>query len=494
MQLSARIAALDGIDEASVVMATEGNLALLREARLLDGPIDASPSDLLVVVQGKADDALQAALDETERVLSSATEVDVSGGPQAIVPRSIQMGQSAQSDANLALISTPGEYATAEALKALRLGLNVMLFSDNISVADEVLLKDEADQRGLLVMGPDCGTAIVDGIPLAFANAVRRGPVGVIGASGTGIQQVTSLVDQYGLGVSHALGTGGRDLKAEVGGASMLRAIDELADDPGTQVIVLVSKPPARDVVNKVLQRARSTGKPVIACFLGAQAGEIEGSNVFAADTLEDAAMKAVAAVGSERIEATSSGLPEFSTPVFASGQRFVRGLYSGGTFCYEATLLLSRSLPDVYSNTPVERATALEDVWQSHGHTLIDLGGDEFTRGRPHPMIDHRLRNERMVREAADPTVALILLDIVLGFGAHPDPAAEMLPAIRDARNTAQREGRQIAFVGFICGTERDPQCLARQSAALQEAGVILAGSNAQAVRTAAAMVSAHV
>jgi len=494
MQLSARIAALDGIGEASVVMATEGNLALLREASLLDGPIDASPSDLLVVVQGEEDAALQMALDETERALSSTAEPAEGGGPQLIAPRSIQMALATQTGANLALISTPGEYAAAEALKALRLGLNVMLFSDNVSVADEVMLKREADQRGLLVMGPDCGTAIVGGIPLAFANAVQRGPIGVIGASGTGIQQVTSLVDQYGLGVSHALGTGGRDLKAEVGGASMLRGIDELAADPDTRVIVLVSKPPAREVVDNVLERARGAGKPVIACFLGAQAKDIEGGNVVAADTLEDAAVMAVAAARGKRIEAATADLPEFEAPVFAPGQRFVRGLYSGGTFCYEATLLLSRSLPDVHSNTPVDRAAALEDVWESRGHTLVDLGDDEFTRGRPHPMIDHRLRNERIVREAADPDVALILLDVVLGYGANPDPAAEMLPAIEEARAVVAREGRQIAFVGFICGTERDPQGLSRQTAALNEAGVVLAGSNAQAAYTAAAIVSNYV
>ncbi len=492
MQLSARIAALEGIQQASVVMATEGNFALLREAGLLDGQIDASPSDLLVIVQGEADAARQAALDETERALSSSAAPAV-GGPQAIAPRTIQMGLSEKPGANLALISTPGEYAAAEALKALRLGLNVMLFSDNVSVADEVLLKHEAAQRGLLVMGPDCGTAIVAGIPLAFANAVRRGPVGVIGASGTGIQQVTSLIDQYGLGVSHALGTGGRDLKSEIGGATMLRAIDELAADADTRVIVLVSKPPARDVVEKVLQRARDSGKPLIACFLGARAKDIEGGNVFAADTLEDAAAMAAAAARGERIKALEADLPEIVAPVFSAGQRFVRGLYSGGTFCYEATLLLSRSLPDVHSNTPVDRAVPLEDVWQSRGHTLIDLGDDEFTRGRPHPMIDHRLRNERIKREAADPEVALILLDVVLGYGAHADPAAEMLPAIRDARAAAESEGRQIAFVGFICGTERDPQGLARQDAALREAGVVLAASNAQAAYTAAAMVSAH-
>ena len=505
MQLSARIAKLEGVQQASVVMATEGNLTLLKEVGLLDGQVDASPSDLLVVVQGDEEAARQAALEELEYALSSVAEPATGSGPQAIVPRTIQMGLLEQPGANLALISTPGEYAAAEALKALRLGLNVMVFSDNVSVVDEVLLKQEAERRKLLVMGPDCGTAIVGGIPLAFANAVRRGNVGVIGASGTGIQQVTSLIDQYGLGVSHALGTGGRDLSSEIGGASMLRAIDELAADDGTRVIVLVSKPPARDVAEKVLKRARGAGKPVIACFLGVQTSDIEGGNVVAAATLEDAATMAAAVAQGEHAEASASDLPEFPdlpkfpdppkfvVPPFAPAQRYVRGVYSGGTFCYEATLLLSRSLSDVFSNTPVGRAAALENVWQSHGHTLLDLGGDEFTRGRPHPMIDHRLRNERILQEAADPEVALILLDVVLGYGANPDPATAMLPAISEAREIAERDGRQIAFVGFICGTERDPQGLARQTTALQESGVILTKSNAQAARTAAAIVSAH-
>ena len=492
MQLSARIAALPGVQQASLVMATPANVALLREAGLLEGEVVASPSDLLVVLRTESDEAARAALEEAERGLAGPSTRARSGGPQETAPRSIEMALTAQPEANLALISTPGEYAAAEALKALRLGLHVMLFSDNVAIEDEVLLKREAAQRGLLVMGPDCGTAIVGGVPLGFANAVRRGPIGVIGASGTGLQQVTSLIDQGGLGVSHAFGTGGRDLKAEVGGATMLRALDELAADEETRVIVLVSKPPERTVADKVLGRARATGKPVIACFLGARAADVQGG-VRAAATLEEAAAMALAAARGTSFGGIDQRLPECDVTGLKPGQRYVRGLYSGGTFCYEAALLLSQALQGVRSNTPVGAATALEDVWRSAGHTLVDLGDDEFTRGRPHPMIDHRLRNERMLREAADPEVAVILLDVVLGYGAHPDPAAEMLPAIRAAREAAQRGGRSIAFLGFVCGTERDPQGLARQAAALRAAGVILAASNAQAARTAVAIASRH-
>jgi len=495
MQLSAKIAALAGVHQASVVMATEGNLALLREAGLLEREVAVSPSDLLVVLRAESDAAASAALAQAEGLLAGGDGPPAGRrGPQEIPPRSIQMALAAQPESNLALISTPGEYAAAEALKALRLGLHVMLFSDNVALEDEVLLKREAERRGLLLMGPDCGTAIVRGIPLGFANAVRRGPIGVIGASGTGLQQVTSLIDQAGLGVSHAFGTGGRDLKAEVGGATMLRALEELAADFETRVIVLVSKPPSQEVTEKVLARARATGKPVIACFLGADPARIEGDGVVAAATLEDAAAMALAAARGIPYAGTAQRLPEHDASHLKPEQRFVRGLYSGGTFCYEATLILSRALEDLYSNTPVGRAIKLDDVWRSKSHTLVDLGDDEFTRGRPHPMIDHRLRNERMVREAADAEVAVLLLDVVLGHGAHPEPAAEMLPAIRAAREAAQRDKRELAVVAFVCGTERDPQGLARQVATLREAGVVLAASNAQAARTAAAIASRHV
>jgi len=494
MELSSRIAALPSIRQASVVMATEGNLALLREAGLLDQQeVAASPSDLLLVVQGESDEAVQSALTETEQELSNAVTRGPTAAARTVAPRSLQMALADAPGANVALVATPGEYAAAEALKALRLGLHVMLFSDNVSLADEAMLKREAAARGLLVMGPDCGTAIIDGVPLAFANAVRRGAIGVVGASGTGVQQVTSLIDRMGLGVSHALGTGGRDLRAEIGGATMLAAIDELAADEETRVIVLVSKPPAQEVAERVLARAQAAGKPVVACFLGAQPGAVERANITSASTLEEAAVMAVAVARGERSVHQSVTLPPFAAPKLSPEQRYVRGLYSGGTFCYEATLLLAGALGEVYSNTPVASAVELTDVWHSRAHTLVDLGDDEFTRGRPHPMIDHRLRNERIAREAADPAVAVILLDVVLGYGAHDDPAGVMLPAIRAARGEAERGGRSIAIVAFACGTDRDPQGLARQEAALADAGLILAPSNAQAARVAAAIASRH-
>ena len=485
MQISSRIAALTGIRKASVVMATEGNIALLREAKLIGGDIAAAPSDLLVLIEGETDSDLADALTQCEQAL--VAEAPTERQSREMSPRSIRMGLEVTPAANLALVSTPGDYAAAEALKALRQGLHVLLFSDNVSVEDELMLKREGAQRGLLVMGPDCGTAIVQGIPLGFANAVRRGPVGVVGASGTGMQQVTCLLDEAGVGVSHALGTGGRDLRAEIGGLTMLQALDEFATDRNTQVVVLVSKPPAPAVAARVLERAANLGKPVVACFLGAPPAQVERPNVWAAHTLAQAAEMAASLARGEKPtarDATVAGIPAMS---FARGQRYVRALYSGGTFCYEATLLLAQELDDVHSNTPVGKAAELADVWQSRAHTLIDLGDDEFTRGRPHPMIDHRLRNERIMREAADEQVRVILFDVVLGYGAHADPANEMLQALMAARARAHERGTEIALVAFICGTRNDPQGMARQAASLRDAGVILGASNAEAVRLAA-------
>ncbi len=485
MQLSARLVAVQGVRQASAVMASPSNLALLREAGLLGDEVAASPNDLLIAVDG-TDAAVEAALAEAERALNQAPPA-AGGGAAAreIAPRSLEMALEAAPAANLALISTPGDYAAAEAMKALRLGLHVMMFSDNVPGTEEIALKRYAAAHDLLVMGPDCGTAIVGGVPLGFANVVRPGPIGLVAASGTGLQQVTCLIDRLGGGISQAIGTGGHDLSREVGGTTMLQGLAALAADAATRVIVLISKPPAPEVAARVLDRARAAGKPVVVNFIGADPATIAAHGLIPARTLEDAAALAVAAASGTPSEPVGTAPPDPPRP--APGQRYVRALYSGGTFCYEATLLLAEALADVHSNTPVGGARALPDPWRSRGHTLVDLGDDVFTRGRPHPMIDPRLRLERLAQEARDPATAAILLDIVLGYGAHADPAGVIAPAIEAAIAEAAQAGRRLAVVGFVCGTAADPQNLMRQEERLRAAGVLLAPSNAQAARLAA-------
>jgi len=491
MALSASLDRLPGVEQVSAVMATPANIALLREAGLLEGEIAASPNDLLLALRGKPESALRAALDSAVTALEKPAATAPSGAVRTDPVRSLQMALAQAPTANLALISVPGEYAAAEARKALQLGLNVMLFSDNVGLADEAALKRMAYARGLLVMGPDCGTAIIDGVPLGFANAVRRGAIGVVGASGTGTQQVTCLVHAAGAGISQAIGTGGHDLHQDVGGISMLQGLERLARDAQTKVVVLVSKPPAPAVAKAVLAAAQRAGKPVVVNFIGAAPETPRAGKLYAARTLEEAARIAVALARGRRPPSRPGG-ERLRAPRLRlrAEQRYLRGLYSGGTFCYEASALLGEILGEVWSNAPVDARRALPDPWRSRGHSLVDLGDDVFTRGRPHPMIDHRLRNERLLKEASDPEVGVILFDVVLGYGAHPDPAAEMVPAIRKAQATARKKRRSLAFVGFVCGTAEDPQGLARQAAALRDAGVLLASSSARAARLAASIV----
>jgi FdrA protein len=489
MQLSSQLAKLPGLTQASAIMASEANLALLREARLLSGATDAGPNDLLITLEGRSEAAIADAMKEAEAAFNDKPKTRDGGGLKREPPRSLEMGIEQTPHANFALISTPGDYAASEALKALHLGLNVMLFSDNVSVEDEIALKRYARDHGLMVLGPDCGTAILNGVPLGFANVIRRGSIGVVAASGTGLQQVTCLVDRLGVGISHAIGIGGHDLSAEVGGITMLQGIEALATDEATKVIVLISKPPAAEVIERVLAKARATRKPVVVCFLGVDPKAIVGGTLTAVRTLEDAAHVAAALAKGQKPKRASQAIAA-KIPKLKPGQKYVRGLYSGGTFCYEASLLLSEALAPVYSNTPVGGASRLEEVWQSQANTLVDLGDDVFTRGRPHPMIDHRLRNERIAKEAAYSETAVILLDVVLGYGSHMDPASEIVPVIVAARKRAAKAGRNLVFVGFVCGTDGDPQNLSRQEAALRDAGMMLTRSNAEAVRLAARIV----
>jgi succinyl-CoA synthetase alpha subunit len=485
MQLSAKLGALAGVRQASAIMATAGNLDLLREAGLASAEVEAGPNDLLVALEGEAK-ALEEALAAAEAELTRAPAAALEGGPRRMPPRSLEMALGEQPTANLALISTPGDYAAAEALKALRLGLNVMLFSDNVALEDEIALKRYAREHDLLVMGPDCGTAIIGGVPLGFANVVRRGDIGVIAASGTGLQQVTCLIDRWGKGISQAIGTGGHDLHERVGGITMLQGLRALAADPATRVIVLISKPPHPEVAKRVLDAADGTGKPIVANFLGADPETVRRPNVHPVRTLEDAARLAVALVDGDAAAAMQQVERDPEVPPPASERKYVRGLYSGGTFCYEALLLLTEALGPISSNTPLEPQRMLADPWRSERHTVIDLGDDAFTRGRPHPMIDQTLRRERILQEAADPEVAVILFDVVLGYGAHPDPASELAATLEEARSRAAAAGHGLALVGSVCGAAGDPQDLPRQEALLRDAGVLLAQSNAQAARLA--------
>jgi succinyl-CoA synthetase alpha subunit len=495
MRISQSVAAGAGLARVSLLMGTPANKDILGQAGLLVPELaDAAPADLMILVEGESD-ALAGALETIAAELKGGDAKAGGAGAIEIAPRSIAMGLERLAGATLAQISVPGPYAAAEAMKALKCGLHVFLFSDNVPLAEEQAVKRLAAARGLLVMGPDCGTAIVAGVPLGFANAVRRGAIGVAGASGTGMQEVTCRIHQLGEGVSHALGTGSRDVYDEIGGTSLLAALDLLARDPATRVIVIVSKPPAPAVAERALAALRESGKPAVVLFLGAELAG--GGNVHPVATLEQAAATAVAlarraraaeAAGASAAPPAPAGF-DAAVAKLAPSQKFLRGLYSGGTYCTEAQLVWRNAGLDAWSNAPLDKRFALPHLAPSRGHTAIDLGADEFTIGRPHPMIDFAVRLERLGEEARDPAVAAIVLDVVLGYGAHADPAGALAPAVRAARAAAVKEGRELLVLGFLCGTDGDPQPLAAQAAALAESGMILApGSTAAAALAARA------
>ena len=489
MRIAEKLLQDPAIQRATLVMGTPANKEILEEAGLLARQAAAAgPSDLIVVVESGSDEALQAAFEAIDAALTAVAKP--SGETRVIPAHSITMalGTGGNPAANLAQISVPGAYAGAEALKAVKAGLNVFLFSDNVPLAQELAIKQLAQRHGLIVMGPDCGTAIIGGVPLGFANVVRRGNVGLIGASGTGLQEVSCQVHLQGAGVSHAIGTGGRDVKAEIGGISMLTALDMLVADSATKVIGIVSKPPAPAVMQAVIERAGRAGKPVVLCFLG---GATQATPVNVTQTADlYACASACVAHALDRAPLPLQPSPAPATR-FAPGQRYLRGLFSGGTFCTEAQVALRALGVASHSNVPLEAGLALAHVGRSHQHTMLDLGDDDFTVGRPHPMIDPSLRIARVATEAADAETAVILLDIVLGYAGHPDPAGAMGGAIRAARATAVNAGRDLAIVAFVCGTEEDPQVRSAQERSLRDAGAILVPSSTHAARLAAQMVA---
>jgi FdrA protein len=484
MQLQRSLAALPDILDAGVVMGTDANKDILAQTGLLTPEARAAAADdLLIVVQAKDDATAQAALAQVDQLLAARR----STVQQDYLPKSLESAAKMLPDAQWVLVSVPGRYAAGVARQALRLGKHVFLYSDNVSLDDERSLKQTAAENGLLVMGPDCGTAIVNGVGLGFANKVRRGPIGLVAASGTGLQQVSARIHQLGGGITHALGTGGRDLSEAVGAVTARQALDLLSRDPDTQVIVLISKPPSPQVAGDLLRVARSAGKPVVVDFIGYAPSSRRLDNLAFASTFDESAELAV----------QFAALPPATEPApgvgrFVAGQRYLRGLFSGGTLAYEALLLLQDYLPAVYSNVPLKKEHRLANSLVSQEHTIVDLGEDEFTVGRLHPMMDNDLRIRRLEQEAADPEVAVILLDVVLGYAAHPDPAGELAPAIARARAAAAEAGRPLTVVAVLVGTDEDPQDMQAQIQQLQDAGAHVETSNDAAVRYAGRLLRA--
>jgi FdrA protein len=455
MRVAEQARQLAGVAEVAVVMGTPPGRAMLAAAGMWPPQApEAGPSDVLISVRASTEAVASRAVASVEELLDASREPGQARADMA--PRTTAVA-ARSAVTNVAVIAVPGAYAAVEAHQAISAGLHVFLFSDGVSLNDEVALKRRARDRRLLVMGPECGTAIINGVGLGFANRVRRGPIGVVGASGTGIQELTTLVHRLGGGISHAIGTGGRDLHADVGGLTTLQAVAALGADPGTQVLLVVSKPPSPAAADAVLRAAVATQKPVVACLLGYHGATPQGVRTTTA--LDEAAIVAVKlAVG---------GVRELERPAVpaASARGAILGLFAGGTLCDEARRIAG----------------------DGAGHRFVDFGAEEYTRGRPHPIIDPSQRNAAIVAAGDDAKVSVLLLDLVLGDCAHADPAGALRPALGEER--ARRRGRDLAIVAHVVGTDEDPQDLERQEGELRKLGVVVCASNRIAAETARAI-----
>ena len=484
MGVSERVTALAGIENAEAQMATCANqdvLKLLGYAL----PETVSPNDLVIAITAEDESAYDAALKLAEDIIDrkntddqrhygDISEIDMEEEPY-----------------DLCQISLPGEYAAAEARKALEKGMDLFIFSDNVSLEEELELKLLGQSLGRLVMGPDAGVALIDGVALAAGSIIRKGPIGIVAASGSGAQEVGCIIEKCGLGVSNIIGTGGRDLYPRIGGITMLEGIRRMEEDPETTVIVLVSKLADLGVMDKVLTVADSCAKPVVALFLGSGESLFAGHRVHGTFSLEAAALKAVELAGGDVSGFTCSDgelekIVEDCMAKLSPDRKYFRGLYCGGTFTEEALQYFVAHNPDVplYSNLKNAYSTRLEDSEKSIGHAILDLGAEDFTAKAPHPVFDPGLRLKRLCQELEDPEVAVVLLDFITGPGVAYDPITAF------ANECAKHPG--VIFISNICGSLEDPQNVEEKQKLLEKAGVIVTKSNYQSTRLASALMNA--
>ncbi|XNM43880.1 acyl-CoA synthetase FdrA [Escherichia coli] len=479
MSISTRANKLDGVEQAFVAMATEMNKGVLKNLGLLTPELEqAKNGDLMIVINGKSGADNEQLLAEIEELFNSKAQ---SGSHEARYA-TIASAKKHIPESNLAVISVNGLFAAREARQALQNDLNVMLFSDNVSVEDELALKQLAHEKGLLMMGPDCGTVIINGAALLFGNAVRRGNIGIVGASGTGSQELSVRIHEFGGGVSQLIGTGGRDLSEKIGGLTTLDAIGMLENDLQTESLCLSpNRPRLRRPVK--CWNARACRKPVVVCFLGRVETPVDEQGLQFARGSKEAALKAVMLSG---VKQENLDLHTLNQPLIADvrarlqpQQKYIRGLFCGGTLCDETMFAVMEKHGDVYSNIQPDPEFRLQDINRSIKHTFLDFGDDDFTNGKPHPMIDPTNRISRLIEEARDPEVAVIVMDFVLGFGSHEDPVGSTIEAIKEAKAIAAAEGRELIILAYVLGTDLDTPSLEQQSQMLLDAGVILASSS---------------
>ncbi len=483
MKLAKYLTDIEGVDNALVGMGTPLNKETMKDMNLLcEEGENATNDDLIIAVSATSDELC---LEAKNAFLKLIEEKNKNTGE--IKYQSIQGVLNAKDDVNLAVISVAGEYAVEEAKRALLNGLNVFMFSDNVPVEDEVMLKNIALEKGLFMMGPGCGLSFINGVAIGLCSMVRRGDIGIVGASGSGIQEVMVLVHKYGLGISHAIGTGGRDLSDEVGGITMIQGIKALEEDQGTKVIALISKPPAYSALLKVMDVIKKCKKPVVVQFINGDNSVLAENGITYTETFEDTAKKVIELSTGNKIESLFNenfdDVIKEELSKYSAAQKYFRAILCGGSLADEAQIIWAKKSGKLYSNVAFNKELMLENPFESFENTIIDIGDEIFTNGRAHVAIDPTARVNRFIKEARDKETAVIYLDFLLGYALHPDPAAVMAEAIKNEKELAKNEGRNLTVIATICGSDVDPQGYDDQKQKLIDAGVIIAETNEGAV-----------
>lgn len=492
MRLTEEAKKLPGVIEVVVSMGTDTNKLLLKQLGLLGTEGNgAGDGDLVLAASVMPGFDGAEVMASVEKMVMSPTSASPPGQTVETF-HSIDSAVERLPGANLAIVSLPGAHAFEPTMQLLQRGINVHLFSDHVSLEDEARLKEYAHSNGLLVLGPGAGTSLIGGVGLGFANVVRRGSIGIVASAGTGLQEVSVLLDRVGLGVSHGLGVGGSDVSNEIGGLMMKDCLGLLERDSGTKAVMIVAKTPTDRVMRAIIGFAKKRmTKPVVACFLGLEARRAGTRRVQFAETLHSAVAKVSAVAGGgaskafkQKVSMKLAELTKLSETLSSNlspRQRYVRGLYSGGTLAHETLLVYRELVGEAFSNTPLSKRFELGDPTKSKQNTILDLGDEFFTAGRPHPMIDPTLRRLRITQEASDPSVAVVLMDIVLGYGSSSDPGGSLKGAIDEVKRNTKAGGRELIFMAHVCGTDADPQSLKGQTEKLSRAGMVLFPTNAQ-------------
>ena len=463
MQFSQQLKDEQGVIDAAIVMSTVLNKNTLKNMNLLteDG-ISATENDTLISINCQDENSLSNAIQKAEQLLTSISAKAKNEFT------SLASALDTFSDANIASLSIPGQFVKEMATELINKQLNLFVFSDHVPLEDEIYLKNLALENNVLFMGPEAGTSILNGTVFGFGNRVRKGSIGIIGASGTGIQESSTMIDLFGEGISHGIGVGGRDLRNDIGGMMTMKAMEIFENDPNTKAVLLVSKPVDNYIRNKIINKINNFSKKnYVLCLIGDNENSVDTAKIKFSKSIQMSVLKILKLLDDNVYKKTkdvvrnqindSIKLSESLSKDLNEGQKFIRGFFAGGTLCYESKIILEQMIGKIYSNLSSDDEYSIKGNVSSKENTLIDFGEEEFTSARPHPIIDPLLRRNRILEDANDPNVGVIIIDIICGINAAKNTMAFHAETIKKAIEIAREQGRKLSVFTYICGTEND-------------------------------------